>query len=37
VNGSGSVFTEDGQLVSTFAQDSMVRGVEGTLDPSRSM
>jgi acyl-CoA thioesterase len=37
VYGSGSVFAEDGRLVSTFAQDSMVRGVEGTLDPSRSM
>ncbi|MEX1006369.1 MAG: acyl-CoA thioesterase II [Acidimicrobiia bacterium] len=37
VNGSGAVFTEDGQLVSTFAQDSMVRGVEGTLDPRRAM
>jgi acyl-CoA thioesterase-2 len=37
VFGSGSVFTEDGQLVSTFAQDSMVRAVEGQLDPNRSM
>jgi acyl-CoA thioesterase II len=37
VNGSGSVFTEDGQLVSTFAQDSMVRAVEGPLDPKRAM
>lgn len=37
VNGSGSVFNEDGQLVSTFAQDSMVRGVEGSLDPRRAM
>jgi len=37
VFGSGSVFTEDGQLVSTFAQDSMARGVEGELDPKRSM
>jgi acyl-CoA thioesterase-2 len=37
VNGQGAVFTEDGQLVSTFAQDSMVRGVQGELDPRRSM
>jgi acyl-CoA thioesterase II len=37
VNGEGSVFTRDGQLVSTFAQDSMVRGVEGELDPRRAM
>jgi acyl-CoA thioesterase len=37
VFGSGSVFSEDGQLLSTFAQDSMVRGVEGTLDPRRAM
>lgn len=37
VFGSGSVFTEDGQLVSTFAQDSMARGVEGSLDPKRAM
>jgi acyl-CoA thioesterase II len=37
VYGSGSVFDENGQLVSTFAQDSMVRGVEGTLDPRRAM
>lgn len=37
VFGSGSVFTQDGTLVSTFAQDSMVRGVEGPLDPKRSM
>ena len=37
VHGIGSVFTEDGALVATFAQDSMVRGVEGTLDPRRSM
>jgi hypothetical protein len=28
VFGSGSVFTQDGTLVSTFAQDSMARGVE---------
>jgi acyl-CoA thioesterase-2 len=37
VYGSGSVFTQDGQLVSTFAQDSMVRTVEGPLDPRRAM
>jgi acyl-CoA thioesterase len=37
VFGFGSVFTQDGTLVSTFAQDSMARGVEGTLDPKRSM
>ena len=37
VFGSGSVFTQDGTLVSTFAQDSMARGVDGTLDPKRSM
>jgi acyl-CoA thioesterase-2 len=37
VFGSGSVFTRDGALVSTFAQDSMARGVEGTLDPKRGM
>jgi len=37
VFGSGAVFTEDGTLVSTFAQDSMARGVEGTIDPKRGM
>lgn len=37
VYGAGSVFTRDGQLVSTFAQDSMARGVDRPLDPSRSM
>ncbi|NQZ95716.1 MAG: thioesterase family protein [Myxococcales bacterium] len=37
VHGSGSVFTEDGRLVATFSQDSMVRGVEHSLDPKRSM
>jgi acyl-CoA thioesterase-2 len=35
--GSGSVFTQAGDLVSTFEQDSMARGVEGPLDPKRSM
>jgi acyl-CoA thioesterase len=37
VFGSGAVFMQDGTLVSTFAQDSMARGVEGTLDPKRGM
>ena len=37
VFGSGAVFTHDGQLVSTFAQDSMARGVEGPIDPKRGM
>jgi acyl-CoA thioesterase len=37
VYGGGAVYTEDGQVVSTFSQDSMARGVEGTLDPKRSM
>lgn len=37
VFGSGTVFTRDGALVSTFAQDSMARGVDAPLDPSRSM
>jgi acyl-CoA thioesterase-2 len=37
VFGSGSVFTQDGTLVSTFAQDSMARGVAGPIDPKRGM
>jgi acyl-CoA thioesterase len=37
VFGSGSVFAQDGTLVSTFAQDSMARGVQGTIDPKRGM
>jgi acyl-CoA thioesterase II len=37
VHGRGMVFTEDGRLVATFTQDSMVRGVEGPLDPTRAM
>jgi acyl-CoA thioesterase-2 len=37
VFGSGAVFAQDGMLVSTFAQDSMARGVEGTIDPKRGM
>ena len=37
VFGSGSVFKQDGRLLSTFAQDSMVRAVDGPLDPKRAM
>jgi acyl-CoA thioesterase-2 len=37
VFGSGSVFTQDGTLVSTFAQDSMARGVDAPIDPKRGM
>jgi acyl-CoA thioesterase len=37
VHGSGSVFTEGGRLVASFSQDSMVRGVDHSLDPKRSM
>jgi acyl-CoA thioesterase II len=37
VFGNGSVFTRDGTLVSTFAQDSMVRGVDRELDFRRDM
>ena len=37
VHGRGLVFTEDGRLVATFSQDSMVRGVDASLDPRRSM
>jgi acyl-CoA thioesterase II len=37
VFGSGTVYTRDGALVSTFAQDSMARTVEGTLDFKTSM
>lgn len=37
VHGVGSVFARDGRLVATFEQDAMVRGVDHTLDPSRSM
>jgi acyl-CoA thioesterase len=37
VFGSGAVFTREGMLVSTFAQDSMARRVEGKLDPRTSM
>lgn len=35
--GKGSVFTEDGALVSTFAQDGMARRVEGSLDQKTGM
>ncbi len=37
VFGKGAVFNREGVLVSTFAQDSMARGVEGELDPKRAM
>jgi acyl-CoA thioesterase len=37
VHGRGLVFTRDGQLVATFTQDSMARGIEGELDPRRAM
>ncbi len=37
VFGSGTVYTRDGTLVSTFAQDSMARGVEAPIDPKRGM
>jgi len=37
VFGNGSVFTRDGMLVSTFAQDSMVRAVDRELDFRRDM
>jgi acyl-CoA thioesterase II len=37
VHGRGTAFTQDGRLVATFSQDSMVRGVEGPLDPHRAM
>jgi acyl-CoA thioesterase len=37
VHSTGSVFTEDGQLVATFHQDSMARAAEQALDPKRSM
>jgi acyl-CoA thioesterase len=35
--GKGAVFTREGGLVSTFAQDSMARRVEGTLDPKSAL
>ena len=37
IHARGLVFTEDGKLVATFSQDSMVRGIEESLDPRRSM
>jgi acyl-CoA thioesterase len=37
VFGKGAVFNREGVLVSTFAQDSMARGVEGDLDPRRAL
>lgn len=37
VHGSGSVFTEDGRLIASYAQDSMVRTAQAPLDPKRSM
>jgi acyl-CoA thioesterase len=37
VYGSGSVFTRDGALVSTFGQDAMVRRAEARLDAQRSL
>jgi acyl-CoA thioesterase II len=37
IHGRGSVFTQAGKLVATFSQDSMVKGIEGTLDPKRAM
>jgi acyl-CoA thioesterase II len=37
VFGTGAVFTRDGVLLSTFDQDSMVRGVERELDWRRDM
>jgi acyl-CoA thioesterase II len=37
VFGSGAVFTQGGTLVSTFAQDSMARGVDAPIDPKRGM
>jgi acyl-CoA thioesterase len=35
--GRGAVFTHDGGLVSTFAQDSMARRVEGVVDPKSGL
>jgi acyl-CoA thioesterase II len=37
VHSRGLVYREDGQLVATFTQDSMVRGVDGPIDPKRAM
>jgi acyl-CoA thioesterase II len=35
--GSGAVYSRDGRLVSTFAQDSMARRVEGSLDSKSAL
>ncbi len=35
--GRGAVFTREGGLVSTFAQDSMARRIEGSLDPKSGL
>jgi acyl-CoA thioesterase-2 len=37
VFGGGRVFTESGDLVAVFHQDSMAKSANGRLDPSRSM
>ena len=37
VHGRGLCFSEDGRLLASFEQDSMVRAVEGELDPRRAM
>ena len=37
VHGRGLVFSRDGRLVASVSQDSMVRGIEGELDPRRAM
>jgi hypothetical protein len=37
VHSSGSVFDQDGLLVATFHQDSMVRAADRPLDPTRAM
>ena len=37
VHGRGLCFTEDGRLLASFSQDSMVRAVEGELDFRRAM
>ena len=37
IHGRALVYSEGGRLVATFTQDSMVRAVEGPLDPGRSM
>jgi acyl-CoA thioesterase len=37
VYGEGGVFTEDGRLVASYSQDSMVRKIEGSLDPRSQM